>query len=182
MSLDKIATNRNGDALYEVLEPVARRIMSDDWDVYAKQTEYARLSRGEKTDAAVVTYSLLQPTIVQGFASTTIASACMTETTLFRLWSAMGVEMTPVGESLRKDLRYTEHEHGDRITIYYATHELWSKRYRDGLAVDASGEEVRVLECIRQAVVALVGDEPIDCLRKFSPSAMNAAVSALSLP
>jgi hypothetical protein len=160
MSLDKIANNRNGDALYEVLGPVARRVVSEDWDVYAKQTEYARLRRGEKTDAALVTYSLLQPTIVQGFASSTIASACMTETTLFRLWSAMGVEMTPVGEGLRQDLRYTEHEHGDRITVYYATHEAWSKRYRDGLAVDAAGEEVRVLERVRQAVVALVGAEP----------------------
>lgn len=161
MSLEQIADNRNGDALYEVLEPVARRIVSDDWHVYAKQTEYARLSRGEKTDAAVVTYSLLQPTIIQGFASTTIASACMTETTLFRLWSAMGVEMTPVSKGLHKDLRYTEHEHGDRIIIYFASPEVWSKRYRDGLAVDGAGEKVRVLEHIRQAVVALVGDEPI---------------------
>lgn len=160
MSLDKIARNQNGDALYEVLEPVAHRITSDDWIVYAKQAEFERLRDGRKTNAAIITYSLLKPSLLSGFASVTIASACMTETTLFRLWSAMGIKMKPVSEALHKDLRYTKHEHGDRITIYYATHEQWSKSYRDLPVKNAAGTDTRVLEQIKQAVVALIGDEP----------------------
>jgi hypothetical protein len=159
MSLDKIARNQYGDALYAVLGPLAHRIASEDWDVFAKQTEFERLRRGQKTAASLITYSLLKPLIVQGFASATIASACMTETTLFRVWSAQGVEMKPVGEALRKHLRYTKHEHGDRITIYFASHEGWSKRFRDRAVKDASGAETRVLERIRQAIATLVGTE-----------------------
>lgn len=160
MSLDKIARNQNGDAVYAVLGPLAHRIASEDWTVYAKQTEFERLRRGQKTTASLITYSLLKPSIVQGFASATIASACMMETTLFRLWSAQGVEMQPVSEALRKDLRYTKHENGDRITIYYASHEAWSKRFRDRAVKDASGVETRILEKIRQAIASLIGAEP----------------------
>ncbi|MBP1180941.1 hypothetical protein [Methylobacterium sp. PvR107] len=160
MSLDKIARNQYGDALYAVLGPLAHRIASEDWDVYAKQAEFERLRRGEKTDASLVTYSLLKPSLLSGFATVTIASACMTETTLFRLWSAMGATMKPVGAGLRKDLRYTEHEHGDRITIYFASHEAWSKRFRDRAVEDATGAEVRILDRIRQAIANLIGDEP----------------------
>lgn len=160
MSLISIARNKNADDLLAVLSSIAHRITSDDWAVYAKQAEFERLWQGRKTDAALVTYSLLKPSLFDGFASVTIASACMTETTLFRLWSAMGVKLKPVSAALRKDLRYTEHEHGDRITIYFASHEAWSKRYRDRVVKDAAGREKRVLEQVRQAVVALIGAEP----------------------
>ena len=49
----------------------------------------------------------------------------------YRLFSGQGVELRPVPESLRRDLRYDRHEHGDRITIHYASDEAWSKTYRD---------------------------------------------------
>ncbi|TXN17200.1 hypothetical protein FV219_00810 [Methylobacterium sp. WL122] len=160
MSLKKIAQNKHGDHLIALLGPLAHRIGSDDWIVYAKQAEFERLKAGKKTDASLITYSLLRPSLLQGFARTTVASACMTETTFFRLFAAQGVEMKPVSERLRADLRYAEHEHGERITIHYATHEAWSKRYRDKTTTDESGANARVLDRIKAAIITLFGTEP----------------------
>lgn len=159
-TLASIAHNDVGDDLLNTLCPLAHRILSPHWDVHAKAPEFERLCRGELDDAALITHSVLKPSVVEGFASTTIASACMTETTFFRLWTALGVEMRPVTGRLRKELRYTEHAHGERITIYYASTEAWSKRYRDRVTRDTTCREVSVLEHIKLAVLTLLGDEP----------------------
>jgi hypothetical protein len=61
---------------------------------------------------------------------------------------------------LAKDLRYHQHEHGDRITIFYASPEAWSKRYRDKLVDDGQGGKVKFLTQIKDAVGHLFGAEP----------------------
>ncbi|GJD76717.1 hypothetical protein [Methylobacterium goesingense] len=157
MSASKIARNKNGDDLLKVLGPLAHRITSNDWQVYADQAGYERLIRGEKEGCSVSTYSLLRPSIFAGFKQALVASACMTDTMFYRLFTAQGIVLKPVGGRLSKDLRYLKHEHGDRITILYAAEEAWSKRYRDKRI---EGEEATVLDRVRQAVGALVGSEP----------------------
>lgn len=157
MSLDKIARNKHGDALYEKLGPLAYRVTSEHWEVYADQARYQRLIRGEKLECAVGTYSLLKPSIFTGFKRAVIASACMQDTMLYRLFTAQGIVLKPVGGRLTKDLRYLKHEHGDRITIFYAAEEQWSKRYRDKRI---EGEDATVLDRVRQAVGSLFDPKP----------------------
>lgn len=159
-SLSAIARNGNGDDVLSLFEGLAHRIMSKDWTVYAKLDQYERWAQGKKAGAALTTYSLMEPSLFSGFASATFASACMTETTFFRLFTAMDIVMEPVAESLRADLRYTEHEHGDRITIFYAAEEAWSKRYRDRSVTDDAGLSTTVLRRVKEAVVSLLGEEP----------------------
>jgi hypothetical protein len=60
----------------------------------------------------------------------------MPETMFSRLFTAQGINLKPVTGKLLKDLRYHQHDHGDRITIYYASSEPWSKRYRGKLVDD----------------------------------------------
>jgi hypothetical protein len=157
MSASKIARNKNGDDLLKVLGPLAHRITSDDWHVYADQAGYERLIRGEKEGCSVGTYSLLRPSIFAGFKQALVASACMTDTMFHRLFTAQGIVLKPVGGRLTKDLRYLKHEHGDRITILYAAEEAWSKRYRDKRI---EGEDATVLDRVRQAVGSLFATEP----------------------
>ena len=95
-----------------------------------------------------------------GFATATFASACMTETTFFRLFAAKGVGWEPVSERLHDHLRYTRHEHGERVTIYYASEEAWSKRYRDRSVTDEAGVPSTVLRRVKKAIGALFGAEP----------------------
>ena len=155
MSLEKIARNPHGDALYDVIGPLAHRITSPHHEVWADQSQYERLIRGEKT-GSLRTYSLLKPSAFKGFAGVLVASACMPDTMFHRLFTAQGIVFKPA-KSLAQDLRYLAHEHGDRITILYAGEEPWSKRYRDR---KLEGQDATVLDQVKAAVGDLVGDEP----------------------
>lgn len=157
MSLTTIARNKHGDALFDVLGSFAYRVTSDHWEVSADQARYERMIRGEKEGGVLSTYSLLKPSIFAGFKQVLVASACMTDTMLYRVFMAQGIVLKPVGGTLLKDLRYLKHEHGDRITIFYAAEEAWSKRYRDKRI---EGEDATVLDRVRQAVGSLVGTDP----------------------
>ncbi|MPR12948.1 hypothetical protein [Microvirga tunisiensis] len=160
MSMKKIARNKHGDDLLKVFGPLANRIVSDHWEVYAHQSQYERLVRGEKTDSSLRTYSILKPSIFDGFQKAIVASACMTDTMFFRLYTARGIDLQPVKGKLCRDLRYDQHEHGERITIYYAATEAWSKTYRDKIVEDEQGVTTKFIDKIKQAIVILFGAEP----------------------
>jgi hypothetical protein len=158
-SLKTIARNQSGDDVLALFEGVAHRVVSDDWTVYAKQDNYQRMVEGKKAGASLTTYSLMEPSLFHGFERVTFASACMTETTFFRLLVAKGVPIQAVEEGLRADLRYTKHEHGERITIFYASEEAWSKRFRDRSVTDEKGVSTTVLRRVKQAIGNLLETE-----------------------
>jgi hypothetical protein len=160
MSMKTIARNKHGDDVLKLFAPLIHRVTSRDWKVYVHQGHYERLVRGEKEGATLTTYSVLRPSIFDGFKQVVVASACMKETMFYRLFTAQGVSMEPVKGKLSRDLRYHQHEHGDRITIFYASPEAWSKRYRDKLVDDGQGGTVKLLTQIKKAVGHLFGDEP----------------------
>ncbi len=155
MSLKKIARNPHRDALYDVVGPLAHRVTSAHYEVWADQSQYERLIRGE-TEGTLRTYSLLKPSAFQGFKGVLVASACMRSTMFHRLFTAQGIVFKPA-TGLARDLRYHTHEHGERITIFYAGEEPWSKRYRDR---KLDGQDATVLDQVKAAVGDLVGDEP----------------------
>jgi hypothetical protein len=84
----------------------------------------------------------------------------MEETMFVRLFTAQGVEMKPASGKLTKDLRYQQHNHGDRVTIYYASPEAWSKTYRDKLVDDGQGGTIKFGFKIKDAVGNLFGGAP----------------------
>ena len=158
--IGKIADNKRGDVVLKKLQPLARRLVSEHWQVHVDQRQYARLIRGEKTDSTLNTYAVLRPTIFAGFRRVILASACIQETMAFKLFEAQGCKMLPVSSRLLRDLRYTRHEHGERITIFYACHEAWSKRFRDRLVEDGVGGSIKLGDKVGIAVLEQFGDEP----------------------
>jgi hypothetical protein len=159
MSIRKIAKNKHKDDLYAVLQNLAHRVESDYWDVFALQDQYERLIGGGKENCKLFTYSLLKPSIFQGFRQTIIAGATFEDTMLHRLWTAQGVKLEPVHDALRRNLRYSVHENGDRITILYATEEEWSKTFRDK-QVEANDQTLKLLDRVVTCVGNAMGDEP----------------------
>lgn len=158
--IGKIADNSDGDVVLEKLQPLARRLVSEHWQVHVDQRQYARLIRGEKTDSTLNTYAVLKPSIFAGFKRVILASACIQETMAYKLFAAQGCKMLPVSARLLRDLRYTRHEHGERITIFYACDEAWSKRFRDKLVEDGVGGSIKLGDRIGVAVLDQFGDEP----------------------
>ncbi|WP_029031530.1 hypothetical protein [Salinarimonas rosea] len=160
MSLSKIARNKHRDELYDVLGPVADRVISEKWDVYVHQDRFERMLTGRKASASLMTYSLLKPQVFEGFARTIVASACFEDTMFYRLFAAQGIDLKPVGKSLHRDLRYERHENGEHITIFYVSEEAWSKTYRDKLVEAESGGSVQFCDIIRAGVGDLFCDDP----------------------
>lgn len=161
MSLDHIARNPHGDALFDVLGPLAHRLSSDHYDVHTRQDRFECLMRGKMNNASLSTYSILKPSIFEGFAGTVVASACFEDTMFHRLYTGMGVRLEPVSERLRESLRYDRHDNGHLITVYYATEEDWSKSYRDKQVEDESGIPAKVLDKVRRVVISVMDGEAV---------------------
>lgn len=158
MSLGKIARNKTGDDVHKLFEGLAHRVTSKDWQVFALQDQFENLINGSDERRKLITYSILKPSIFDGFASTTIAGACFEDTMLHRLWTAQGAKLEPVHDRLRRELRYDRHPNGHLVTIRYATEEEWSKTFRDKSVGEQ--KDTTVLGQIITAVGDAIGDEP----------------------
>jgi hypothetical protein len=159
MGLLRIAQNKSGDEVFEKLQEVSHRVNSDHWEVSALQDQYRNLLDGYGEKRNLNTFSLLQPSIFDGYASTVIAGACFEHSILYRLWTVKGVPMEPVHPSLTKGLRYDRHQNGNLITILYCTEEEWSKTFRNKM-VEMDERETRLLDQVIDAVGNVLGDEP----------------------
>ncbi|MBM6584416.1 hypothetical protein ILT44_29925 [Microvirga sp. BT689] len=155
MSLGKIARNKTGDDVYKLFGGFAHRVTSKDWQVFALQDQFENLINGSKDRSKLITYSILKPSIFDGFASTTIAGACFEDTMLHRVWTAQGIDLEPVHDQLRCELRYDRHPNGHLVTIFYATEEEWSKTFRD-----KNVGEQKVIDQIVKAVGDAMGKKP----------------------
>lgn len=161
MSLRKIARNTNGDDVLAQFGSLANRIVSDDWLVYAQQAQFERLIRGEAEGGALDTFALLRPPAFDGFREVVVASACVRETMFYRVFAAQGADLQPAPARLGRQLRYDQHAHGERIMIYYAGEEAWSKRFRDKLIENAaSGRPTKLINEVKRCVLALFGPDP----------------------
>jgi hypothetical protein len=137
LSLDQIARNPRSDQVLAQFSGLANRIRSDNWEVYAQRDGFERLIAGDK-GGQLQTYSLLNASIFSRFADTIIASACFTDSMLYRLWSARGVALKPVGQEFFDALRYQQHGNGAHVTIQYVLDEHWSKTKRN-MIVEGGG-------------------------------------------
>ncbi len=148
MSLDQIARNSRCDQVLADFSGFAHRMLSDNWEVYANRDNFERLIAGEN-GGQLQTYSLLEAGIFSRFAETIIASACFTESMLYQLWSARGVQLQSVGPEFFDGLRYQLHRNGAQVTIRYVLDDHWSKTKRD-MPVDGGGT-------LGEAVISQVG-------------------------
>jgi len=106
----------------------ARQLKSLNFACFVDHQRHAALLAGKSDD--LIIYTLMNPSILQGFASVTIAGARFKETLLYRLWSQSGVEFIEA-EDINRTLRYREHVGFERLTVHYAFERSWSKCLRD---------------------------------------------------
>jgi len=139
--LRKIARNPRGDDNWGRFKGLAERVLSPHWDVFALQSNYQGLLRGDGETRQLVTHSMLKPSIFVGFKQVILASALFTESILYKLWTAQGVQLQPVADAMLKRLRYRQHLNGALITIRYLLDRDWSKTLRDK-PICLDGEEM----------------------------------------
>lgn len=132
ITLEQIAKNERGDEVWAQFGPLAHRVLSRHWDVFALQSNYHGLVAEDSGVRRLITHSLLKPSIFEGYREVLIASALFTHSALYKLWQAQRMaDFQPVSEDIRSELQYHQHDNGSLLTVRYLGDLEWSKSLRD---------------------------------------------------
>ena len=89
--MERIARNINHDQIYETLRELAQTSLNGTLGIPVVDTEkFEKLKAGKQEQLSV--HSVLMPSVLDGFKSVTIVSANFTDSMIYRLWSAKGVD------------------------------------------------------------------------------------------
>jgi hypothetical protein len=152
-SLEGKGRNRDEDELLRHLSETIRILTNSNWLTYVNTEQYERLCRGEIKTLAF--HSVLKPQLIHGFASVFMAAANFEDTALYGLWS-QSMQFEPDHEFSRS-LRFSQHENGDLITIYYAVGDQWSRKLLETTA--GSNDTRNVRDHLIEATKQLFGRE-----------------------
>lgn len=137
--LKAIADNKNGDAVWEQFKDLANITLSPRWESYVDRKAYEDLINGSGSRSKLTVFSLLRPEIYKGFRSVTVSGACFRDSLLYHYWSKLGVKFVEAADC---DLRYSQHENGEELTILWAIEHNWSK----WLMNQREGQVIRMME------------------------------------
>ena len=151
-----IAKNEPDDKGWDIFKGMAQKIRSSHWNCYVNLAQFNDFLAERKRQQLQI-FSILQPSIFDGFASVTMMGACFKESIVYQLWSQMGVEFIP-NSSIQRNLRYQQHQNGALLTIRYAAEEQWSKAFRNRAA--GVGAELTVLSRITSEIRRSMADLP----------------------
>ena len=147
------ARNRDGDELLERLRDTGKILCSKHWDTYVNTEQYDKLRNGRVKRLAF--HSVLNWQLLAGFGSVFMAAANFEDTAVYRLWS-QDVEFKE-NQEFSRSLRFSEHQNGHLITIYYGTNAQWSKKRAE--AASGSSDSQNTRDRLIQATKQLFGDE-----------------------
>jgi hypothetical protein len=154
-AMTDIAQNRDNDAIFEVLSQAARDVKNLNWECYVNTEDFERLLRGEAKELDI--YTVLSPTIFDGFRSVFIASANFRDTTLYHLWRQRGLAFEDDVDFARS-LQFDQHVNGECIKIFYAIDQHWSRwRQRETWPECANRA---TLELLAKSAVDFLGNKP----------------------
>ena len=149
------ARNKDGDELLERLRDTGRILCSRHWDTYVNTEQYDKLRKGRVKRLAF--HSVLNWQLLAGFGSVFMAAANFEDTAVYRLWS-QDVEFKE-NQEFSRSLRFSEHQNGHLITIYYGTNAQWSKKRAE--AASGSSDSQNTRDRLIQATKQLFGDEKL---------------------
>ena len=154
--MEQIARNINHDQIYEEFRELSQTLLNPHWASFVDTEKFEKLKAGKQEQLSV--HSVLMPSVLEGFKSVHMSSANFTDTMVYRLWSAKGVEFKE-DRTLTSSLRFQEHKNGHLITIKYADERSWS-RYRRLTKLDPTKDkETTVMDAIVQAAKATFSEE-----------------------
>jgi hypothetical protein len=124
--LKEMARNRADDEVIKGLKDTLNTIISPYWQTYVNREQYHKLLNGKV--ARLSLHSILDPKILEGFASARMIGADVEDSGIYNLWSSRGVKFQKDTE-FESHLRFMEHENSIADKIIYFLDDPWS-RYR----------------------------------------------------
>jgi hypothetical protein len=147
-AIEDIARNKRKDQVLEQFRSAAQILRNDNYESYVNTKQYGELLVGPHKTLTI--HSVLNPSVLAGFGSVTMASALFEDSMIYKLWSKMGVNFIE-DAALTDDLLFTEHEKGSLVTIFYAEESTWSRNRRKSRIEDS---ETTILDEFVRAVAA----------------------------
>jgi hypothetical protein len=130
-------------------------LRNQHWESFVDTEKFEKLKAGKQKQLSV--HSIWMPSVLEGFKSATIVSANFTDSMVYRLWSAKGVEFRE-DRALTSSLQFREHTNGHLITIKYADESSWSK-YRRVTKLDPAKDKKATVMAIVQVARAIFSDK-----------------------
>ena len=140
-SLKAKRRNKEEDELLAHLANTIQVLTNRYWSTYVNTEQYERLRHREIQTLAF--HSILKPEIIHGFGSVFMAAANFEDTALYQLWSPTH-EFQP-DRKFWDSLRFSQHQNGNLITIYYAMDEQWSRKRAQTDAGEGGNRNIRDL-------------------------------------
>ena len=134
IELHEMAQNQDQDEIFETLADTSRILANRYWETFVNLEQYERLKRG--AGKVLAFHSVLKPEILSGFAGVFMAGANFEDSAIYKVWGEQGVKFDPDPE-FAKGLRYSKHQNGELVTIYFVTEQQWSRKRREA----TSGED-----------------------------------------
>jgi hypothetical protein len=129
--IEDMAANKNHDAVWKLLQPLAARIMAQPpWTVYVRSHDGLLSSDDGQPKDRLVAYAVRKPAFFSRFKSATVLGAKLQDTLLFKYYERQGVHWVE-DVSISRKLRHRGQANADRVRILYAFNRQWSKRFRD---------------------------------------------------
>jgi len=155
--LTQVARNPRRDQVWNLFNEPAKRLLDDNWSVYAQLSNYHRILEDDGAPDAhkLIMFGQLHSSIVRGFAKVIVMGAMLKESLLYALWSAEGVTFKP--HAIQAKLRYQQHTNGSLITVEYLLDRPWSKNLRDKALPDGTGT---VWESVVKRSLNAMGNDP----------------------
>lgn len=151
-AVKSIADNKLGDAVNDILKPIAKVLCDSRFINYASVDAFTGLKAGNKDATELTIHSLMKPKILDGFESVTIAAAGFEKTLTFHHWRNAGVEWSE-DVALKKKLRRPAHPANPTVKIYYGYEKPNSKYLRDEMIRKED-------DSLRSAVKKLMDQKP----------------------
>jgi hypothetical protein len=154
--MERIARNKDHDEIYETFRELSQTLINRHWDSFVDTEKFEKLKAGKQEQLTV--HSVLMPSVLNGFGSVVMTSANFTDSMVYQLSSAKGVDFKE-HRALTSSLKFQEHQNGHLITISYADKSLWSKKRRLAKLHPAKDQETTVMDAIVQAAKATLLDK-----------------------
>jgi hypothetical protein len=129
-TLKEIAINESEDYLWDYVKDTAWLLRGAGWENYVNLKQFRRLEQNSFKENALTFFSLLKPSVFQGFKRVTMSGANLEKTILYKLFVKEGVKFQN-NSFLEKQLRYKNHDESAKIEFCYAIDDSWSKELQE---------------------------------------------------
>ena len=156
--LDARSAERYRGEQSQLIRLPGAKLASRKWNMFVLNEQWERFPCGQVSDGKLLVFALVNPSVFEGFATTTIMSANFEKTVAYQHLVQHGHTFR-LHKAITSKLLYTGHNNGHLLTVHYAVEDgNWSKRRREK-QVQVGADTYSVNDLVVSGALDLFGDD-----------------------